>query len=143
MSSVELSGSDTEEEPTPPVEEDKKDTKEDKKETNADTSRKTKRQKVSEDLLCDALGLQRMYAEFSAACPYQGRGTETSFLKNVIHKYQEWSFQLCDKLHFEDVLNSIETLPSKARLRQTLIQLRDKERNRYIVSIDVLPYFCL
>ena len=94
-----------------------------------------KRKALTEDVLCDKLGLERIYNEFPAACKYRGRGCEQQYLKNLIGRYKEWAFQLYDGLAYTDLLGTVETLGSKGRVRGYLAQLRDRERVRYMEQV--------
>lgn len=103
-----------------------------------------KKQRFNEDMLCNPqLGLERIYREFPQSCgtTYKGRGCEDIYLKNLISNYKEWSFQLYDKYHYNDVLDAVEKLGSKAYVRSYLNTLRDKERLRYVVSGDVAAWY--
>ncbi len=101
---------------------------------------KTKRPRhnkpFTEDLLMGVTGLPRVYNEFPiASSKYQHtRGSEAAYLKRLITLYKEWSFQLHPGLSFEDVAMKCEILGSKTKVRMYMQQMRENERDRYIVS---------
>ena len=87
----------------------------------------------TEDMLTAVDGLQRIYQEFPKACPFRGRGSEAKDLKKLMTSYKEWAFQLHPGIAFPDFLVKCETLGSKSRPRICLQQLREIERDRYLV----------
>jgi hypothetical protein len=87
----------------------------------------------NEELLTNTDGLSRIY-EFSKKMKFRGRGHEVDDVKLLMKVYREWAFQLHPGLAFTDVLARCETLGSKARVRHHMSSLRDKERERYLVS---------
>ena len=46
----------------------------------------------------------------------------------------EWGYALFPALAFEDMLDRIQKLSGKAQVRRTLDELRDQERDKYLVS---------
>ena len=60
-------------------------------------------------------------------------------MKRLSTLYKEWAFQLFPQLAYEDLLKATEALGSKSKVKATIATLREKERNRYIVSNH---YFC-
>jgi hypothetical protein len=99
---------------------------------------KTKKAKhvkpFSEDLLLGPHGLDKIYNEFPLRCKYQGRGTELKFLKKMLGVYKEWAFQLHPGMSFPDVVSKCSNLASKGRIRSHMQDMRDRERDRYVVS---------
>ena len=87
----------------------------------------------NEELLTSKDGLSRIY-EFSKKMKFRGRGHEVDDVKLLMKVYREWAFQLHPGLAFTDVLARCESLGSKARVRHHMSSLRDKERERYLVS---------
>lgn len=102
--------------------------------------KKPKRRGVpfSEDVLTSPDGLDRLYNDFSRAQNkkplFRGRGYEEQDLKNMLRMYKDWGFNLYPGLSFTDLLNSIERLESKPKVRACMGRLRNKERNRYLVN---------
>jgi hypothetical protein len=109
-------------------------------EPQAEELLKTKRPRYNkpftEDLLMGVTGLPRIYNEFPLACNKHPltRGSEATYLKRLITLYKEWAFQLHPGVSFEDVVMKCETLGSKGRVRGYMQQMRENERDRYIVS---------
>ena len=100
----------------------------------------------SEEILTGPDGLERLYNEFSRAQRqrplFRGRGHEEQDLKNVIRMYREWGYQLYPGLAFSDLLNRIEALGSKSRVRNCMENLREKERIRYTVLACIYHMRC-
>lgn len=135
LDDIDLSGSDTEEE-IPDHEHNIEETKEGEAVAVALAAvNPRKRKALTEEVLCDKLGLERMYQEFPTACKYKGRGCEQQYLKNLIGRYKEWSFQLFEGLAYTDLLNTVEALGSKPRVKQYMLSLRDRERIRYMEEV--------
>lgn len=109
---------------------------------------KTKRPRhnkpFTEDILMSVAGLPRIYNEFPLACSKYPitRGSEAAYLKRLITLYKEWAFQLHPGLSFEDVVLKCETLGSKGRIRGYMQQMRENERDRYIVSCTITHVIC-
>lgn len=89
----------------------------------------------NEEVLMTPDGLLRVYEEFPKACPFHGRGSEAKDLKRLTTMYQEWAFQLHPGIAFPDFLIKCEQLGAKASSRVHLQSLRDRERDRYVVSL--------
>jgi hypothetical protein len=87
----------------------------------------------TEDILVSKEGLPLIYEQFYKECRMKGRGHEADDLKRLITLYSGWAWQLYPGLAFPDMINRIDTLGSKAVTRGCLLDLRDKERNRYLV----------
>ena len=88
----------------------------------------------TEDVLTLPDGLQRIYEEFPQSCKFRGRGSEARDIKKMLTMYREWAFQLHPGLAFTDILSKCEALGMKSKTRACIQNLRDKERDRYIVS---------
>lgn len=88
----------------------------------------------TEDILTLPDGLQRIYEEFPFPRNFRGKGYEQGDIKQLMSMYREWAFQLHPSLAFTDILNKCEALGSKGKTRITLQDLRERERDRYIVS---------
>ena len=88
----------------------------------------------TEDVLTLPDGLQRIYEEFPVSCKFRGRGSEARDIKKLMTMYREWAFQLHPGLAFTDVLSKCEVLGNKGKTRSCMMNLRDRERDRYIVS---------
>jgi hypothetical protein len=92
----------------------------------------------SEDILTSPDGLERLYHDFSRAQNqkplFRGRGYEEQDLKNMLRMYKDWAFNLYPGLSFIDLLNRIESLESKPKVRACMGRLRETERNRYLVK---------
>ncbi len=78
-------------------------------------------------------GIERVYATFSSLCPFRGEGHEAEDLHRLLRCYKEWAYQLFPHLAFEDLVDRMQKLSGKARVRQCLEGLREKERERYLV----------
>ena len=89
---------------------------------------------LNEEMLMTPDGLLRIYEEFPKACPFGGRGSEAKDLKRLTTMYQEWAFQLHPGIAFPDFLLKCEQLGAKASSRVHLQGMRDRERDRYVVS---------
>lgn len=87
----------------------------------------------SEDLLASSDGIHRIYNEFPQTCKYEGRGSEAAYLRRILTRYKEWAFQLHPGVAFEDVVLKCETLGSKGKIRTCLSDLRNTERDRFLV----------
>lgn len=96
----------------------------------------------TEDLLVGPHGLHKIYNEFPLKLKYQGRGTEAKFLSNLMAMYKEWAFQLHPGLSFQDVMLKCNTLGSKGQVRGCVQNMRDRERDRYVVSAPPFPCIC-
>ena len=90
---------------------------------------------LNEELLMTPDGLLRIYEEFPKNCQFHGRGSEAKDLRLLTTMYQEWAFQLHPGISFPDFLIKCEQLGSKASSRMHLQGLRDRERDRYVVSL--------
>jgi hypothetical protein len=131
LDDIDLSGSDTEEEIP-----DREPIEEAKEEPPAMAAHNPKKRKaLTEEVLCDKLGLERVYREFPATCKYKGRGCEQQYLKNLIGRYKEWAFQLYDQLAYTDLLGTVETLGTRPRVKQYMTVLRERERVRYMEQV--------
>ena len=63
---------------------------------------------------------------------------------NLIYIYihqQEWAHALFPQLAFEDLLDRVQKLAGRARVRSQLDELREKERERFLVRVCM--YVCL
>lgn len=113
-------------------------TLEEKNAPQADELLRTKRPRnmkpFTEDLLTNPHGLSRIYHEFPLNAKFTSRGSEAIYLQRLITMYKGWAFQLHPGVSFQDVLLKCETLGSKSKIRQTLTMMRERERERYIVS---------
>lgn len=91
----------------------------------------------NEDLLCGDEGLLRVYEEFPIGCKFktESRGSESAYLRRLITMYKEWAFQLHPGIAFSDVLHKCESLGVKSKVRGLLEKLRERERERYVVSV--------
>jgi hypothetical protein len=96
----------------------------------------------TEDLLLSPNGLEKIYFEFPLTHKFSAKYmSEADYLKKLLTGYKEWAFQLHPGLSFVDALSKTETLGSKARVRNYMLRLRDKERERYTVSFR--ETFCI
>lgn len=54
---------------------------------------------------------------------------------------QEWAHALFPQLAFEDLLDRVQKLSGRARVRKRLEELRENERERFLVrSLDACVY---
>jgi len=90
----------------------------------------------TEDVLTHPDGIQRIYEEFPVSCKFRGRGSEAKDVKKLLTMYREWAFQLHPGLAFPDIVSKCESLGSKGKTRSCILNLRERERTRYIVSQD-------
>ncbi|KAJ1430240.1 hypothetical protein B484DRAFT_361419 [Ochromonadaceae sp. CCMP2298] len=98
--------------------------------------KKVKRMRpFTEDVLTLPDGLQRIHEEFPVSCRFRGRGSEANDVKKLMAMYREWAFQLHPGLSFGDVLSKCDALSGKPKTRACLQDLRDRERDRYIVEV--------
>lgn len=106
-------------------------------EVEAEALLKTKRARYSkpfnEELLLGSDGIDKIYAEFPYLCKPQG--SEVAFLSRLIANYQEWAFKLHPGLSFQDIVSKCEQLGTKGKVRSSIQRMRDRERDRYIVSV--------
>lgn len=102
--------------------------------------RREKRKRFEAEHLRSSAGLKRIYEEFPETC--RGDESEVRALGRLLSSYQRWAFQLYPGLSFEDLLSSTETLCSKKDARDTLVMLRDRERNRFMVRQCFWWLFC-
>ncbi|CAM9337708.1 unnamed protein product [Choristocarpus tenellus] len=101
------------------------------------SKKKQKRNKAppfSDSNLVSEKGLLKIYQDFPSKCKYKGWGHEAEFLRGLMFNYKEWGYQLNPSLAFEDLTSRIEKLGGKARVRQLMGDLREKERDRYLAS---------
>lgn len=97
-----------------------------------------KRKRVfSEEILTGCDGLVRIYEDFPREKLFMGRGYELQDMKRLLHRYKEWGFQMFPGLAFPDLLNRCETFGPKARTRVCLKGLRDRERDRFVVRLNI------
>lgn len=97
-----------------------------------------KRKRVfTEDILTGCDGLVRIYEDFPREKLFMGRGYELQDMKRLLHRYKEWGFQMFPGLAFPDLLNRCETFGPKARTRVCLKDLRDRERDRFVVRLNI------
>eukprot|EP00600_Ochromonadales_sp_CCMP1393_P006729 CAMPEP_0174965678 /NCGR_PEP_ID=MMETSP0004_2-20121128/6567_1 /TAXON_ID=420556 /ORGANISM="Ochromonas sp., Strain CCMP1393" /LENGTH=306 /DNA_ID=CAMNT_0016214537 /DNA_START=38 /DNA_END=958 /DNA_ORIENTATION=+ len=89
----------------------------------------------TEDVLTLPDGLQRIYEEFPVSCKFRGRGSEARDIKKLMAMYKEWAFQLHPGLSYCDVLSKCESLGGKGKTRGCVADLRDRERDRYIIDV--------
>jgi hypothetical protein len=96
----------------------------------------------TEEKLTSDEGLLRIYTEFPKIIKFGGRGSEAKDIKKLMTMYKEWAYQMHRGIAFADMIAKCETFGSKGRTRACLQQLRDQERDRYLVSVDLLYQFC-
>lgn len=97
--------------------------------------KKVKKQKTfTEDILTGRDGLIRIYEDFPREGLFRGRGHELQDMKRLLNMYKEWGFQMYPGLAFPDLLSRCETFGHKARTKICLRGLRDRERDKYVVS---------
>lgn len=94
--------------------------------------RKKARRSLQPDLLVGPNGLRRVYGEFPRECGLT-EGAEGRSLRKLIACYRSWTFDMYPGLSFTDMLGAIETQSNKAQVRACLNELRDTERDRYLV----------
>ena len=100
--------------------------------------RTVKKKKVfTEDILTGCDGLIRIYEDFPREKLFMGRGYELQDMKRLLHRYKEWGFQMFPGLAFPDLLSRCESFGSKARTRNCLKGLRDRERDNYVVRLPI------
>ena len=87
----------------------------------------------TEEILTGRDGLVRIYEDFPREKLFRGRGHELQDMQRVLKMYKEWGFQMFPGLAFPDLLSRCETFGHKARTRNCLKGLRDRERDRYVV----------
>jgi hypothetical protein len=88
----------------------------------------------TEDLLVCPDGLEKVYNEFPLKLKYTKNMTEGQYLKRLITSYKEWAFQLHPGISFTDVVSKCESLGSKGKTRTCMGRIRERERDRYLVS---------
>lgn len=109
-------------------------------------TKKARSRPFSDDLLVSPNGLEKIYFEFPLYYKYSaGRhGTSTTaegdFLKRILTGYKEWAFQLHPGVSFTDAVGKCEVLGSKSRVRNYMMKMRDKERDRYMVRFRFLIF---
>lgn len=59
-------------------------------------------------------------------------------LRTLLRRYMEWAYQLFPNLAFEDFLPTLQKLSGKARVRRAIEDLREKQRQRYLVRAQPL-----
>jgi len=94
---------------------------------------KKHRPRFTEDDVIGFKGIERVYTTFPSLCPFRGEGHEAEDLHRLLRCYKEWAYQLFPHLAFEDLVDRMQKLSGKARVRQCLEGLREKERERYLV----------
>lgn len=95
--------------------------------------RKKARRSLNPDLLVGPNGFRRIYEEFPAECKLI-EGAEGRSLRKLFARYRTWAFDLYPGLSFTDMLAAVETQSTKAQTRACLSELRDRERDRFLVS---------
>lgn len=60
-------------------------------------------------------------------------------LRTLLRRYMEWAYQLFPNLAFEDFLPTLQKLSGKARVRRAIEDLREKQRQRYLVRAPTAP----
>lgn len=97
--------------------------------------KKVKRVKpFTEEILVSRNGLVRIYEDFPRGELFRGRGFELQDMKRVLKMYKEWGYQLHPGLAFPDLMAKCVTFGSKARTKKCLVDLRGRERDKYVVS---------
>ena len=97
---------------------------------------KKHRPRFTEDDVIGFKGIERVYTTFPSLCPFRGEGHEAEDLHRLLRCYKEWAYQLFPHLAFEDLVDRMQKLSGKARVRQCLEGLREKERERYLVRME-------
>lgn len=78
-------------------------------------------------------GMERIYETFPQICRFRGAGHEADDLRRLMRCYKEWAHALFPQLAFEDLLDRVQKLSGRARVRKRLDELREKERERFLV----------
>ena len=86
-----------------------------------------------EPIICSKDGLSRIYNEFPKVFKFKGIGHEASDLKRLDRLYKEWAFQLYPGIAYPDLLKTVWNMSSKPLVKSTMTDLREKERDRYLV----------
>ena len=89
----------------------------------------------SEEILCGAEGLNRIYEEFPKVFQFRGKGHEASDLSRLTRLYKEWAFQLYSGLAFTDLLKSVHTFSTRGSVRTHIAEMRERERDRYMKNV--------
>ena len=87
---------------------------------------------TAEHLTHNEKGLKLIYESFPEDLKLK-EGNESNYLNTLIQKYKVWGFNMYPNLAFSDLLNSIEALGNKAQTRNYVADLRDRERNQFMV----------
>ncbi len=93
----------------------------------------------TEAVLCSDHGLKRIYEEFPSNLNYQGRFNEAQAIKTLMKFYQEWALQLHPGLSFDDILRKCESFGTRGVVGRQLDNLRDREKQRYLVEVLGIP----
>jgi hypothetical protein len=102
---------------------------------------KTKRPRynkpLTEELLLSVNGIEKVYNEFPLYLKSSSvtSGHEGAYLTTLLTHYKNWHFQVFPGASFSDFISKTDTLGSKSRIRSYMNRLRDKERDRYLVSV--------
>lgn len=109
-------------------------------ETNADGLVVKKRKSDETGRLINALtgdnGLKKLY-ENGPNIKFSGRGHEAKDMKNLVNMYKQWAFRMYPGLAFPDLMSKIEDLSANKKVQSEVTELREIERNRFLV------YCCL
>jgi hypothetical protein len=94
---------------------------------------------LTSNLLLSEDGLQKVYNDFPLRCKFRGRGYERNDLKNMMSAYREWAWLLNPGSSHCDFLNKCEILGSTQEIKSKLLQMREKERTRFIHHQKAFP----
>jgi hypothetical protein len=100
------------------------------------------RKTFTEEMLVSRNGIDLIYETFPKTCRLRGRGFEAADLKNLITHYTGWAYQLYPGMAFIDMVHRIQAFGAKASIRGRLSDLREKERNRYLVRYRIVYCCC-
>ncbi|KAG7384172.1 hypothetical protein PHYBOEH_009629 [Phytophthora boehmeriae] len=98
----------------------------------ATTTRKRRRNLLSEDKLVSAEGLRKVYRTFPYQVSSDVTGRESQALASLVKMYKQWAFDLYPGLNFEDFVARTETLGKGHQVQGLMAELRDKERRKTI-----------
>jgi hypothetical protein len=101
---------------------------------------------LTDDLLLSVNGIEKVYNEFPLYLKSSSvtSGHEGAYLTTLLTYYKNWQFQIFPGASFSDFISKTDTLGSKSRIRSYMNRLRDKERDRYLVSFFLFHpcFFC-
>ncbi|EKX45678.1 timeless-interacting protein [Guillardia theta CCMP2712] len=75
-------------------------------------------------------GLTKLYRIFRDT-KFKGKGHEKTDLKLMMSKYQEWAYQLCPALSFDDVIFKVESVGNTFMIQRALDAYREVEADKY------------